>query len=74
MATSGSSITQTAVEGKGKSKAENPPQDVTMDEDDNSSDEETGAEEEVLFLRDFCFSPLSFWLMVRFCSLPKNVC
>ncbi len=47
MADQGAVTSQTAAEGKGKSKAENPPQDVSMDEDDNSSDEETGAEEEV---------------------------
>ena len=33
-------------EPKGKGKAQEPPHDVSMDEDD-SSDEETGAEEEV---------------------------
>lgn len=33
-------------EPKGKGKAQEPPQDMSMDEDD-SSDEETGAEEEV---------------------------
>lgn len=38
---------QTAGDGKGKAKAEYPPHDVSMDEEDDSSDEETGAEEEV---------------------------
>lgn len=56
MADQGSTAAQTASEGKGKSKAENIPQDVSMDEDDNSSDEETGAEEEVLAMCDLIFS------------------
>ena len=39
---------QTVAEGKGKGKAVNiAPQDVSMGEDDSSSDEETGAEDEV---------------------------
>ena len=37
--------TQSVAEGKGKGKAE--PQDVSMDEEDSSSDEETGAEDDV---------------------------
>lgn len=49
MAEQGSTTAQAATEAKGKYKAENPPQDVSMDEGegDDSSDEETGAEEEV---------------------------
>ena len=39
---------QTVAEGKGKGKAVDiGPQDVSMGEDDSSSDEETGAEDEV---------------------------
>ena len=39
---------QTVAEGKGKGKAiDIAPQDVSMGEDDSSSDEETGAEDEV---------------------------
>ena len=39
---------QTVAEGKGKGKAVDlTPQDVSMGEDDSSSDEETGAEDEV---------------------------
>ena len=39
---------QTVAEGKGKGKAVDiAPQDVSMGEDDSSSDEETGAEDEV---------------------------
>ena len=34
-------------QGKGKGKANDPPHDVSMGEDDSSSDEETGAEDEV---------------------------
>ena len=46
-ATSNTSITEPA-EGKGKGKAaDNAPQDVSMGEEDSSSDEETGAEDEV---------------------------
>lgn len=37
---------QTVTEGKGKGKAD-PTQDVSMGEEDSSSDEETGAEDEV---------------------------
>jgi hypothetical protein len=55
MADQGLTAAQTTAEGKGKSKAENPPQDVSMEEDDNSSDEETGAEEEVLAMCDLVF-------------------
>ena len=33
--------------GKGKGKATDVPQDVSMGEEENSSDEETGAEDEV---------------------------
>ena len=46
--TQGSTATnpaQTAAEGKGKGRAE--PQDVSMGEEESSSDEETGAEDEV---------------------------
>ena len=39
---------QTVAEGKGKGKAVDlAPQDVSMGEDDSSSDDETGAEDEV---------------------------
>ncbi len=39
---------QTVAEGKGKGKAADiAPQDVSMGEEDSSSDEETGAEDEV---------------------------
>lgn len=38
---------QTVTEGKGKGKAIDTPHDVSMGEDDSSSDEETGAEDEV---------------------------
>lgn len=38
---------QTVAAGKGKGKAADTPQDVSMGEDDSSSDEETGAEDEV---------------------------
>lgn len=38
---------QTVAEGKGKGKATDAPHDVSMGEDDSSSDEETGAEDEV---------------------------
>lgn len=38
---------QTVAEGKGKSKATDAPHDVSMGEDESSSDEETGAEDEV---------------------------
>ena len=38
---------QTVAEGKGKGKAIDPPHDVSMGEEDSSSDEETGAEDEV---------------------------
>ena len=34
-------------QGKGKGKASDPPHDVSMGEEDSSSDEETGAEDEV---------------------------
>ena len=41
---------QTVAEGKGKGKAVDlAPQDVSMGEDDSSSDEETGAEDEVRY-------------------------
>lgn len=46
--TQGGTVTdpaQTVAEGKGKGKAET--QDVSMGEEDSSSDEETGAEDEV---------------------------
>ena len=44
---------QTVAEGKGKGKAVDlAPQDVSMGEDDSSSDEETGAEDEVS--KDLC--------------------
>lgn len=43
---------QTVAEGKGKGKAVDlASQDVSMGEEDSSSDEETGAEDEVCFLR-----------------------
>lgn len=48
--TRGGSVTdpaQTVAAGKGKGKATDVPQDVSMGEDDSSSDEETGAEDEV---------------------------
>lgn len=38
---------QTVAEGKGKGKATDTPHDISMGEDDSSSDEETGAEDEV---------------------------
>lgn len=38
---------QTVAAGKGKGKATDAPQDVSMGEEDSSSDEETGAEDEV---------------------------
>ena len=38
---------QTVSEGKGKGKASDAPHDVSMGEDESSSDEETGAEDEV---------------------------
>ena len=38
---------QSAAEGKGKGKATDAPHDVSMGEEDSSSDEETGAEDEV---------------------------
>lgn len=38
---------QTVAEGKGKGKATDAPHDVSMGEDDSSSDEETGAEDDV---------------------------
>lgn len=38
---------QTVAGGKGKGKASDLPPDVSMGEDDSSSDEETGAEDEV---------------------------
>lgn len=42
---------QTVAEGKGKGKAVDiTPQDVSMGEEDSSSDEETGAEDEVFRL------------------------
>ena len=41
---------QTVAEGKGKGKAVDlAPQDMSMGEDDSSSDEETGAEDEVRY-------------------------
>lgn len=40
---------QTVAEGKGKGKAIAEPHDVSMGEDTSSSDEETGAEDEVQF-------------------------
>lgn len=43
----GASNATAAVPEKGKGKVVDPPQDVSMDEDDDSSD--TGAEEEVCF-------------------------
>ena len=47
---------QTVAEGKGKGKAVDlAPQDVSMGEDDSSSDEETGAEDEVS--KDLCQCP-----------------
>lgn len=51
--TRGGSVTdpaQTVAAGKGKGKATDVPQDVSMGEDDSSSDEETGAEDEVCLL------------------------
>lgn len=45
--THGSGSAQTVTEGKGKGKATDAPHDVSMGEDDSSSDEETGAEDEV---------------------------
>ena len=36
-----------SIESKGKGKAIDTPHDMSMDEEDDSSDEETGAEEEV---------------------------
>jgi hypothetical protein len=49
---------QTVAEGKGKGKAADiAPQDVSMGEEDSSSDEETGAEDEVCALHLSCFSP-----------------
>lgn len=44
---------QTVAEGKGKGKADSA-QDVSMGEDDSSSDEETGAEDEVWISRRQC--------------------
>lgn len=38
---------QTSAEGKGKGKAIAEPHDVSMGEEDSSSEEETGAEDEV---------------------------
>lgn len=38
---------QTVAEGKGKGKATDAPHDVSMGEDDSSSDEETGAEDDL---------------------------
>lgn len=45
---------QTVTEGKGKGKAVDTPHDVSMGEDDSSSDEETGAEDEVLLWSRQC--------------------
>ena len=47
---SASDPAQTLATGKGKGKATDAPQDVSMGEDDSSSDEETGAEDEVCTL------------------------
>lgn len=44
------------LEDKGKGRAPDQPQDVSMDEDDDSSD--TGAEEEVCFLRPCLWSSM----------------
>ncbi len=44
--THGGSVSDPAP-GKGKGKASDVPQDVSMGEEDSSSDEETGAEDEV---------------------------
>ena len=44
-----SSELQSASKGKGKA-VDNNPQDMSMDEDDDSSDEETGAEEEACWI------------------------
>lgn len=55
--TRGGSVTdpaQTVAAGKGKGKATDVPQDVSMGEDDSSSDEETGAEDEVCILSLQC--------------------
>ena len=47
---------QSVTQGKGKGKATDmPPQDMSMGEDDSSSDEETGAEDEV-----YAFPPQMF--------------
>ena len=56
---SNTSVTDPA-EGKGKGKAaDNAPQDVSMGEEDSSSDEETGAEDEVIIsLRIGMIAPL----------------
>lgn len=51
---------QTVATGKGKGKATDAPPDVSMGEDDSSSDEETGAEEEVH----------TSW--ATFCTLPSQ--
>ena len=45
--TAGGSASEIVATGKGKGKATDAPQDISMGEDDSSSDEETGAEDEV---------------------------
>ena len=45
--TQGGSVSDSAQMGKGKGKATDVPQDVSMGEEESSSDEETGAEDEV---------------------------
>lgn len=50
-AVGGTSNTPAAMPEKGKGKSLDPPQDVSMDEDDDSSD--SNAEEEVCFLRPY---------------------
>ena len=44
-------------QGKGKGKAIDPPHDVSMGEEDSSSDEETGAEDEVCGALMASFNP-----------------
>lgn len=56
MADQGSTTTQAAAEGKGKSKAENPPEEVSMDDGDDSSDEESGIEEVCTFVMQLSVS------------------
>ena len=43
----GGSVSDPTQTGKGKGKATDVPQDVSMGEEESSSDEETGAEDEV---------------------------